>query len=201
MGFTMQDDTWDVLFQKETDRRRRREILKRAQEAGLLSAGEAELRSRVLDARYDQIKDQPVDYFIRGFTRLSSLRGKETKGRMRRMEEKIMQQVLEDWQYDVIQKSGTAGRTVWYGELYNMTRLYIELCETDKRYNSVLLGFGKIKDDTRVEKIAAELSEMLYVLPERFGKTEELSVFVRAAEDAFADRYPDDAGMLRGTLG
>ena len=199
MGFSMQDDTWDALFRTETDRVRRRAILQKAQSEGLLSLEEAKLRSTILDARYDQIKDQKIDYFIRGFTRLSSLRGKETKGRMRRMEEKIMQQVLEDWQYERIQDNGAAGREIWYDELYNMSRLYIELCETDKRYNSVLLGFGKIKEDTRVGKIAAEFSEMLYVIPERFGKTQELSVFVKAAAAAFSDKFPEHAGLLRGT--
>lgn len=189
-------DSWNVAFRRETDRNRRREILDQAEKDSLLSPEEAAFRRKILDARYDRKKDQLLDYYIRGWTKLNLLQKPSAGPGSKRRDAKDVRQVFADWQVDFCGRHGEMGRAALFDELYNMARLYIQLCEEDRRYNSVVLGFGRMKQETRTEKIASEFRAIMYDVPRRLNMEDDFSMFREAAKAAFGDCYPEQKELI-----
>lgn len=193
----MDEKSWDTLYRNETDRGNRKELLDWAEKNDSIPVDELSLRRRLWESRYDMKKGQQIDYFIRGWVRLNALREAARSARMKEKERKEIEGILSDWQYALCSEYGKTGERVLYDELYNTARLYIELCEQDRRYNAVALGVGHIKEEKRIEKIAAEFRVMLSDIPQRLGRGQEFALFVKAASDAFCDRYPLHVSLLK----
>lgn len=172
-------------FYDVTDRSRRRELL--AQIVAI--EGETEenaLRRSVMEQRYDVRDGCEVDYFIRGWMLLGALRSRLWGVRSMRRD---AAEVLACWQMD---KAGSEpGRSVISGELYNMTRLYIELCGRDRVYNSLLWGFGTISDRRRGDKIAEEIVRQTETIPGKLGMEAEFALFREAAQSAWRKLSPE----------
>lgn len=88
-----------------------------------------------------------------------------------------------------------------YQELYHLGLLYISLCQEDKGYNSIVLGFGHLSDDKLIRKIAAEFRDVAAIAPTKVGLVEECSMWTKALSEAFSDIYPDYADMLTQNAG
>ncbi|WP_130838430.1 DUF6553 family protein [Lachnoclostridium sp. Marseille-P6806] len=166
-------------FYDVTDRSGRRELLARI----TALEGETEenvLRRNVMERRYDVKNGAEVDYFIRGWMLLGSLRSRFWGVRAMRRD---AAEVLACWQMD--RAESEPGRSVISGELYNMTRLYIELCGRDRVYNSLLWGFGTISDRRRGDKIAEEIVRQTETIPKRLSMETEFALFREAAQAAW----------------
>ncbi len=186
---------WIAEYKRETDRERRLAILQR-EEGAHGHEEEYEIRKKLHEARYDRIKGQDVDYFIRGYVDLQALKRRVfLPGEKKRIRREI-QSVKALWQFPLCEEYGETGRQALYDELYNMILFYMELCERDKMFNAILLGLGHISHEKRVDKIAEEIREMTGTIPERIGVQEELRIFTEAAADAFRAKYPSDADKI-----
>lgn len=171
-------------FYETTERGRRREILDRM----IQLEGETEenlLRRSIMDGRYAEKNGQELDYFIRGWMILTSLRSQFWGKRSMR---KDAREALECWQMD--RAADETGRRAIGGELYNMTRLYIELCGSDRNYNSYLWGLGRISEERRNSKIEEELVRQTETIPEKLGMREEFALFRESAQRAYNDMFP-----------
>ena len=186
---------WIDAYNKETDSRKRAEIL--AREAAAHGTERAyEIRKELFDLRYDKKNGQEVDYFIRGYVHLQSLDRRVFLPGEKRRVRKGLDEVLADWQVERCESYGEEGRAALADELFNMTLLYIRLCEQDKMYNAVLLGLGSISQQSRAAKIALEIDRMTREIPERLGATEELKPFIKAARAALAYKLPEEAAAI-----
>lgn len=87
-------------------------------------------------------------------------------------------------------------RNLLYQEFYHLGMLYIALCQEDKQYNTVVLGFGRISEDSQARKIAGEFRTVARYVPEAYHMSEELELFSRAVSDAYRDMFPDYADLL-----
>ncbi len=188
------DAAWIAEYRRETDRNRRRAILDR-EEADRPSDAAIELRRKLWAGRYEEKKGQEIDIGIRGWVELMGMKRRiylpGEKNRIRR----DLDEIKRDWQFALCEEYGEIGERALYDELFNVALLYMELCDRDRTYNSVFLGLGHISEKRRVEKIRSELREMAMEIPETLKIREELSVFTRAVQDAFAYRYPAEAGL------
>ncbi|MBQ7506335.1 MAG: hypothetical protein IJT05_03320 [Lachnospiraceae bacterium] len=195
------DAAWVAEYKRETDRKRRMEILKRAEEETGPDDPALLIRKELYGKRYDRRGDQDIDYYIRGWVNLEGLQRRVyLPGEKKRVRREI-DSVLADWQYALCREQGEVGERALYDELFNMTLFYMELCEKDKTYNAILLGLGKIKENRRVEKIAKEIALIIKGIPEKLGIEKELEPFQKAAGDAFRYKYPSDSALLDDRLG
>ena len=87
-----------------------------------------------------------------------------------------------------------------YQELCNMTRLYLKLCKDDKTYSSIILGLGRMKDASLVQKMARDVFTLAYEIPRQTGLEEDFRLFTKAATDTFFEVYPDDKGLLEAMI-
>ena len=183
---------YEEPYFRETDRKERRRIL----EALAETEGESErirIRRFLLEKRYDVKNGNDVDYFIRGWVEMGSIRESGLFPGMKKTGVKRAEEVLSLWQAEAVCAMGEAAETELAGELYNMARLYIELCMRDKVYGSVLWGIGHIKEEKLTARIASEFRRLSSGIPGRLGMEREFSLFREAAEQAFSDCFPESS--------
>lgn len=177
-------------FCRETERKKRRELLQlivQDQGEDTLST----LRRAYMDRRYSVQNGNDVDYFIRGWVELSAIRENGLFPGRKKAAAKRAKEALAWWHPELAAENGAAGELALFGELYNMTRLYIRLCGQDRTYGSVLWGFGHVSGEKLTSKIASEVRRLTCTLPEWLGMQEEFGLFSEAASLAFRDYFPE----------
>ncbi|MCR5108815.1 MAG: hypothetical protein K6B28_11715 [Lachnospiraceae bacterium] len=181
---------WTYEYRRETDRKKRKEILKN-REAESPGSSDVEIRQKLWEKRYDKKNGYDIDYFIRGLVNLQSLKRRVyLPGEKKRLKKEI-ESIKKDWQFAECEAYGETGANALYDELYNMTLLYIEICQRDKVYNSVLWGIGHISKEKQEQKIIDEIHEIAETIPEKIEAGEELDPFKKAALDALGSIYTD----------
>ena len=194
-GGFMAENLWVEQYRRETDKEERIEILNKAiAEEGLTE--ENALRKQLLEARYEENKKGNIDHFIRGWMTLAYLENETRSVFGKKRIQKEITNIRSDLQLDLVKEHGETGRRVLYDEFYNTARLYMSLCEEDKSYNSILLGFGRMKPAKLVAKIAADLYRVSSAIPKSIGMDEELKTFREALTEAFCDAYSKQKNLL-----
>ncbi|HIV24966.1 MAG TPA: hypothetical protein IAB71_04135 [Candidatus Scatomonas pullistercoris] len=193
----MEEKVWVEKYYLETDRERRKEMLDQAiAEEGMTR--ENEIRLKFWERRYEtREKDNvQIDRFIRGWMEMSYMNTSSRSAFGRKKLEREKEKVLDDWSMELARSYGEEGEEAFYQELCNMTRLYLQLCQEDKSYSSLILGIGTMKRESLINKIAMDVYTMAYAVP-RFTGTEELfSTFTRAATDVFYETFPKNRELL-----
>ena len=190
----MEERAWVESYEKELDPKKRREILDAAIEAeGLTPANE--LRRKLLEARYDTVKGQHVDRFIRGWMEMQFIKGSRTLFG-KRGAEKEKERLREDLGLVLAEPYGEEGRQVLYEEFCNGARLFLKLCREDRSYSSLLFGLGRMKESSLTSKLARTFYTAAVEAPQRIGMAEELQEFRRALVDVFREAYPEESAQL-----
>lgn len=188
----LQDKGWERDYYREALRERRKEILDEAiGEEGL--SPENELRQQLLEKRYGKKidKGQSVDYFIRAFMTLRYLDGSNSKRFFRKKQLREIEGIKSDLQFALAEPYGELGQKVLYQEFCNLSRVYINLCRTDRNYSSVILGIGKMKEGTLSSKIAKDLFTVTTDVPFQMGVADEFALLSDAAEQVVRELLPD----------
>lgn len=191
----MDRSPWAEQYMREMSRKKRRRLLDEViAEEGM--SPENELRLKLHEARFGINEKAEVDYFIRGWMTLYNLqnvsRGLFGKKRIAR----DLASVHADWKEEMAGAYGSIGEEVLYQELFHMILFYIRLCQTDRNYSSVLLGFGRMQDQNLTAKIAGDIYRTAWEIPEQQNCAGEFRLLQRAAADAFAEAFPDDEDLL-----
>ncbi len=180
---------WETGYYHELQADKRRKLLDEAVASEGMSP-ENELRRRLLDARYGKAlgRGKKVDYFIRGWMTLSML-ASNTRNRKRMVRD--IQSVMDDWKFDLAGEYGEAGKRILYQEFCNMVLVYIDLCKRDKTYGAVILGIGRISDESLMMKIARDIYNVAYDVPEQAGISADLKLFTEAATAMVCEVFPE----------
>jgi hypothetical protein len=180
---------WETGYYHELQADKRQKLLDEAiAEEGL--SPENELRRKLLDARYGKAlgRGKKVDYFIRGWMTLSMLpSGSRNKKRMAR----DIQSVMDDWKFEMAGQYGETGKRILFQEFCNMVLVYIDLCKKDKTYGAVILGIGRISDESLMMKIARDIYNVAYNIPDEAGISADLKLFTEAATAMVCEAFPE----------
>ena len=183
---------WEREYYKELKREKRKEIL----EAAIAEEGmspENELRTKLLELRYGKKIDRSnsIDYFIRGWMTLRFLSTNSGTLFFKKKAKRELGNVRKDWQFDLAAEYGETGQKVLYQEFCQLTRVYLDLCQKDKNYGSILFGIGHIKEDSLMGKIGRDIYTVAYEVPQEYGVAEELRLFTDAASRTLTDVFPE----------
>ena len=193
----MEEKAWVENYYRETDRERRKEILDQAiAEEGMTR--ENEIRMKFWEGRYEtREKDHvTIDHFIRGWMGMSYMHTSSRTVFGRKKLDKEKERVMADWNMELARHYGEEGEEAFYQELCNMTRLYLQLCQEDKSYSSLILGIGTMKKESLINKIAQEIFTLAYAVPRYTGTEELFASFTRAATDVFRETFPKNRDLL-----
>ena len=186
---------WVEKYMQETSRAKRKKLLDEAmKEEG--KSPENELRAKLYEARFGLNEKSETDVFIRGWMTLYNLQNapRGVFGKKRIAHD--LAAVAADWKMELAASYGSIGEEVLYQELYHMILVYIRLCMTDRNYSSLLLGFGRMQEDTLITKIAGDIFRTAWEIPDSLNCGEKFSVLQKAAADAYCQAFPDNGEIL-----
>ena len=76
-----------------------------------------------------------------------------------------------------------------------MVKMYMELCETDRSYNSTFCGIVHISKERAREKLKADIIQTAVELPKSIKMEEELGIITRAAREMYEVHFPGEGGI------
>lgn len=156
---------------------------------------ENQLRKRLFDLRYRDKggKITGADKFLEYWMELRYLEeeignifGKRRAGKKAR---KILEGLL------LTEDLPETMKPVLLQEYINLVAIYIELCRKDRNYKSLLLGFGSMKEENLLVKIAQDVYKTAVEVPVWLGMGEEFALLSRAAKAAWLNAFPQEAGV------
>ena len=191
----MEIKPWVEKYMQEPSRVKRKKLLDEAiTEEG--RSPENELREKLYEARFGLNQKSETDVFIRGWMTLYNLQNAPKGIFGKKRISRDLAAIASDWKMELAASYGSIGEEVLYQELYHMVLLYIRLCMTDRNYSSLLLGLGRMQDDTLIAKIATDIFRTAWEIPASLNSTKTFSLLQRAAADAFCETFPDDEDVL-----
>lgn len=191
---------WPECYYQENDAKKRLALLEEAIQAGEGDEAENVLRKKLWALRYGQQakKNGPLpDGYVGLWVALNyhrqdrsyfRLRGavREIEGRLRDLGINSMQATEQEQQ-------------LLHRELVHAVSLYLSTCN-EGSYSTQVFGLMKMKPESLVQKIAAEIYDVTCDLPARLGLAEQLKPLRKAAFEAFYDTFPDYEELLQDTI-
>ena len=102
---------------------------------------------------------------------------------------------LTKLKFQEIQEKGGLYEELLYRECCHMVLVYMDLCQTDKSYNTTLCGLIHIKEDSAKSKLQRDIRETAVDLPGTHGMESELGIITRAAREIYRQFYPNEGNI------
>ena len=102
---------------------------------------------------------------------------------------------LTKLKFQEIQEKGGLYEELLYRECCHMVLVYMDLCQTDKSYNTTLCGLIHIKEDSAKSKLQRDIRETAVDLPGTLGMESELGIITRAAGEIYRQYYPNEGNI------
>ena len=102
---------------------------------------------------------------------------------------------LTKLKFQEIQEKGGLYQELLYRECCHMVLVYMDLCQTDKSYNTTLCGLIHIKEDSAKSKLQRDIRETAVDLPDTLGMESELGIITRAAREIYRQYYPNEGNI------
>lgn len=185
-------------YYQETNKDKRKKILEAAIEEEGMNP-EDELRLELWERRYGQRKNEPegIDRYIRGWMGMLYLDQSASFFSGKRKALREIRKVKEDWNEELLKGKGELGEKLMYQEMYNMIKLYMELCVTDRSYTTTMFGMMRVDEKKIVQRMEKEIYVVTCEIPRNLGMQEEFQILRKAAKDAFTDQYQSPESFIR----
>lgn len=183
-------------YYRETDPAKRRELLDQiiAEEG---NTEENQARKEIWDARYCMKSDLggQADGYLKfwmtiEFNRSSGNRLFGSKGARR-----DLQKELDQVHFRELAQKSDLHRELVYRECEQLVKMYMDLCQTDKSYNTILCGLITMKKEDVKAKIQNDIYETTVKVPRTLEMEEELALLTKAARKVFEDYFPGEGGL------
>lgn len=188
-------ENWPYEYCRTTDAIERRVLLNLAIERGIDPDGN-KIRMMLWNRRHPDAERQYakgkviVDEFLKAWMALDIISADVNSWFGRKKVIKETKKQLEILGKDAVSSYGKLGEQIYYEEMYQLTYLYMRLCEDDRNYNTIVMGVGKLKPEEYANKVAQNIYRVCYKLAIGLEMQEEFSVFQKAAQEAFYDMFP-----------
>lgn len=183
-------------YYKETDPSKRKALLDQAIASGEDAEANA-VRKEILDARYKTVMSDGTvaDGYLKFWMALEFNRnaGHKIFGAGRAQKEILRE--LDDVKFRELRAKSPLHEELLYKECMHLVKLYIDLCERDKNYNSVLCGLVTIKKDNAIAKLQKDLYETAICLPQEIGLNKDLDLLTKATREVYELQFPGEGGM------
>ena len=185
-------------YYREQDPMKRLELLNQSIEAG--EEPEAnEIWKELWECRYSDSqvggKDMKADGYLALWMAMEFNRGAGNKLFGPKGAKKEITKQLEKLKFQEFRKKGQLEEELLYRECCHMVRLYMELCATDRSYNTTFCGIISISKDKAKKKLQRDIYETAIALPEAVGMEEELGIITRAAREMYDLQFPGEGSL------
>ena len=102
---------------------------------------------------------------------------------------------LKKLKFQELQEKGGLYEELLYRECCHLVLVYMDLCQTDKSYNTTIFGLIHIKEDSAKAKVQRDIRETAVELPANLGMEAELGIITRAAREIYRQYYPNEGNI------
>ncbi len=191
---------WPECYYQENDAQKRLALLEDAIQKREGDDAENALRKKLWGLRYGrQIKKNgPLpDGYVGLWVALNYHRQDRSYFRLRSAVREIEGR-LRDLGIDHMQNTEQEQQLL-HRELVHAVSLYLSTCN-EGSYSTQVFGLMKMKPESLVQKIAAEIYDVTCDLPARLGLAQRLKPLRKAAFEAFYETFPDHTELLEDTI-
>lgn len=180
-------------YYRETEPEKRKELLEQA-----IASGEDqeanEIRKEIWEARYKGVTNDGglADGYLKFWMALEFNRNAGHKVFGSGRAQKEIQNELDDVKFREIRAKSPLHEELLYRECQHLVRFYMDLCEKDKNYNSILCGLITIKKDSAKAKLQRDIYETAIRLPQELGLENELDILTKAAREMYELQFPGE---------
>lgn len=180
-------------YYRETEPEKRKELLEQA-----IASGEDkeanEIRKEIWEARYKGVTNDGslADGYLKFWMALEFNRNAGHKIFGAGRAQKEIQKELDDVKFREIRKKSALHEELLYRECQQLIKFYMDLCEKDKNYNSILCGLVTIKKDSAEAKLKRDIYETAIRLPQEIGLENELDLVSKAAREMYELQFPGE---------
>ena len=194
----MTDTPIIALYYREHDPMKRKMFLDQS-----IAAGEDEeanaVRKELWELRYGEPSEAGSGTRADGYLALwmAMEYSKDTAGKLfglKRARKEIGKN-LTRLKFREMQEKSELHRELLYRECCHMVKTYMELCEKDKAYNTILCGIVHISEKSAKSKIQNDIYTTAIAFPEEINMQEELEMITRAAKEAYEAHFPGEGGL------
>ncbi len=158
-----------------------------------------EIRKKIWEIRYNDKAETGGDARADGFLALWMIlefnRNAGNKFFGARGARKDIEKQLKKLQFQEFANGGERERELLYRECCHLVKTYMELCESDKSYTSMLCGIMSMSDDKAKAKLQKDMYETAIVLPASLGMEKELELLIRASKEMYELHFPGEGGL------
>lgn len=190
---------WPDCLYKEREPLVRFSLLEEAERQGL-TPDENPVRRRLMEERYPGFKKGQLksdDNYLRLWLFMSFAMDSVKRGKIGRGARKDIMKLIDELGISAIK--GEHDQSLLYREIYHLAILYINLSLEDKRYGSLIFGFGRMSDDRLARKIGRDAYKAGYGVPDLL-KFENYEIWERAVKDAYTEFFPDEKGYYQDLI-
>lgn len=185
-------------YYKEHEPMKRKALLEKAIQSGEDAEANA-VRKELWEIRYQGASELGPQTRADGFLALWMAMefNREASGMLFRWKSarKEINKNLTKMKFDEIRKKSPLHKELLYRECCHLVRTYMELCERDKSYNTVLCGLVTISSERAENKIKRDIRQTAIELPPAIKMEEELSLITEAAKEVYEEFFPGEGGL------
>ena len=152
------------------------------------------IRKELWEIRYSdksEVGDTRADGYLGLWMTMEFNRNSGSRFFGTRSAKKEIGKYLTKLKFQEIQEKGGLYQELLYRECCHMVLVYMDLCQTDKSYNTTLCGLIHIKEDSAKSKLQRDIKETAVDLPGALGMEAELGIITRAAREIYRQYYPN----------
>ena len=156
------------------------------------------IRKELWDIRYSdrsEVGDTRADGYLGLWMTMEFNRNSGSRFFGTRSAKKEISKYLTKLKFQEIQEKGGLYQELLYRECCHLVLVYMDLCQTDKSYNTTLCGLIHIKEDSARSKLQRDIKETAVDLPGALGMEAELGIITRAAREIYRQYYPNEGNI------
>lgn len=184
-----------AAYYREHDPIKRKNLLEKSIQEGE-DPQENAIRKELWELRYSEKaesgQDARADAFLGLWMTLEFNRDAAKRFFGSKSARKEINKYLTKLKFEEIRGKGELYEELLYRECCHLAKMYMELCETDRTYNSTLCGIMPIKGERAKQKIKLDIYETAVALPPVLKMERELELITKAAKEMYALHFPDE---------
>ncbi len=138
-----------------------------------------------------------MDFFMAQWMELSYLQ-KNMSAFLKKRNIKSLEKIRKNLMFDA--GTNDSLKVVLHQEYQNLVSVYIDLCNRDKGYDKLILGFKTISPERLIAKIASDVYDTGCGTPRMYGKEQDFKLLSDAARDAFFFAYPSETQIWENAI-
>lgn len=192
---------WPAEYYRSMEPMERKKLLLEALERGL-SPEEDKIRLEIWNRRYPEAErvskkgDTIVDAYLAAWMHLYYVNERIGSWFGQKKLIKDTKKHLDILGISYYESAGQVEKQMIRNELYHLACFYIKMCKEDSKYSALVMGLGKLKEDSFANKIAETFYHVCYRAPKGLGLENEFKLLQEAAHDAYEDIFPFFLNLL-----